>query len=508
VRRHLGSILLLLVALLLLGGCATSHPRERLLRHALEAEGSAGGFPSEPASNAEVLARFLACTSPAEFIELQRGVDMPRLVEGLEDWAAVQLGSLGPLRAGANVLNRKRAAFLVTATREYGVARAELFALFLLHSAFTDDLHEVLVLLARDKRLGETLGRMGTVREALQRRGLNLSDYKDRPERPGDVARGLASAANEALSTSDLRRGALAMKYSVQRGQLPPPYQRALDEVERAEMEAAFSPGSVALGSLDALTFGVPLGFYNLVAGTCHGVYALSLGQYEQATRELSAAAGLVGLYAGGKGVRYLTEARGATGAKRGLQVPELGVEGVAEVAGRLWERLGGEGLRELARYMQAKREAALLVYEGGETGAVALYEARGNVARAQAWLSEAKPERADLTPMRIGAGKPPTETPIRNAHLAGEKHPITGVPFDVDGYPDFRAAGVVKAEVKITYTNSRARDFAAANKAAGFRETPKGMTWHHHQDGTTLQLVPTETHAKTGHTGGFSGGQ
>jgi hypothetical protein len=361
-------------------------------------------------SSQEVLTPFLACASPAQFIELQRGVDMARLVEGLDDWSAVRLGSLGPLRAGADVLNRKRAAFLVTATEQYGAARAELFALFLLHSAFDNDLREVLALLAGDKRLGETLGRMGAVREALRRRGLNLSDYEDRPERLGDVARGLARAADEALSTSEVRRGALAMKYSVQRGQLPPPYQQALDEVERAEMEAAFSPGNVALGSFDTLTFGVPVGFYNLVAGTSHGVYELSQGHYEQATRELSAAAVLVGLYAGGKGVRYLAEARRPLGAGwRGegrLQVPELGYQGLAEVVERLWERLGGEGLRELARYIQARREAALFVYEGGESAAVALYEARGEVARAQAWLSEARPQRAGATSARAGVGR------------------------------------------------------------------------------------------------------
>ncbi|MFL5359294.1 HNH endonuclease [Archangium sp.] len=450
-----------------------------------------------------MLAPFLACASPAEFIELQCGVEMVRLVEGLDDWSAVRLGSLGPLREGADVLNRKRATFLVTATREYGAARAELFALFVIHSAFTDDLHQVLLLLARDKQLGETLERMAAVREALRQRGLNLSDYQDRPERLGDVARGLASAANEALSTSELSRGALAMKYFAQKGQLPPPHQRVLDEVERAEMEAAFSPGNVALGGFDTLTFGVPVGFYSLVAGTCHGVYSLSQGQYEQATRELSAAAVLVALYAGGKGLSYLSEAKGTPRVRwvrvGWLQVPELGFQGLAAVAERLSERLGGEGLRELARYIQANREAALLVFDSGEAGAVALYEARGDVARAQAWLSEAKSERA---------GVPPTETPIRNAHLAGRNHPVTGVPFDADGYPDFRAAGAVKAEVKIEFTGSRARDYAAANKAAGLAETPKGMTWHHHQDGTTLQLVPTDTHAKTGHTGGFSGGQ
>ncbi|QRN95346.1 hypothetical protein JRI60_40760 [Archangium violaceum] len=431
---HLGSVLLTLA---LLGGCATGHPRGSALggfglhsrssssRHdfgsrrldtstATEAAaGSAGGFPEQTVDESGaggVLAPFLACTSPSEFIESQRGVDMSQLVEGLDDWSAVRLGALGPLRAGADILNHKRAAFLVTVVREYGATRAEPFALFIVHSAFDNDVREVLGLLARGKHLGETLGRMGAVREALSQRGINVSDYQDRPERLGDMARGLATAATEALSTSELRQGAVALKYSVQRGQVPQPYQEALDEVERAEMQQALSPGSVTLRSFDALTFGVPVGFYNLVAGTCHGVYSLSQGRYEQATRELSAAAVLVGLYAGGKGVRYLAETRGtpSVGWRREgrLPVPELGFQGLSEVVERLWERLGGEGIRELARYIQANREAALLVYEGGEPAALALYEARGNVARAQAWLSEARPQHASPTPARAGTGK------------------------------------------------------------------------------------------------------
>jgi hypothetical protein len=473
-------------------------------------------------SSQQVLAPFLACTSPAEFIELQRQVDMARLVEQLDEWSAVQLGALGPLREGASLLNRKRAAFLATATREYGIARTEVFALFVIHSAFTDDLNEVLILLAHDKQLGETLGRMGAVREALRQRGLNFAGYVDRPERPSDIVRGLVSAANDALSTSELSRGTLALKYFAQKEQLPPPYRQVLDEVEREEMAAAFTPGNVLLGSFDTLTFGVPLGFYNLVAGTCHGVYALSQGQYEQGARELSAALVLVSVYAGGKAIRFLSEGSGATATQwvrvGHVTMPELGLKGLPGVAERLWERLGGEGMMQVARYLQANREAALLVYEGGEAGALALYEARGNVARAQAWLAQAKPERSSPTLSKPGAREPPggaapprggpsPESPIRNAHLAGKRHPATGVPFDVDGYPDFKAAGVVKAEVRIIYTGTRAGDFAAANKAAGLRETPKGMTWHHHQDRTTMQLVPTEIHAKTGHTGGYSGG-
>ncbi|HZI09924.1 MAG TPA: hypothetical protein VE153_05975, partial [Myxococcus sp.] len=144
----------------------------------------------------EVLAPFLSCASPAGFVALQRGVDMPRLVESLPDWDAVRLGALGPLldaRASA-VLGRKRAAFLVSATEKYGLPYAELFALFLLHSAFDDEVRELLALLARDRQLETTLGRMATVREELERRGLGLTRTPERQSRAGDVLRGLGQA--------------------------------------------------------------------------------------------------------------------------------------------------------------------------------------------------------------------------------------------------------------------------------------------------------------------------
>ena len=363
------------------------------------------GWPDFSSDNAkQFLVPFLACASPAEFVALQRRVDMPRLVESLDDWSAVRLGALGPLRTdAAAVLARKRASFLLDATEKYGLARAEVFALFILHSAFDDELRELLRLLSRDKQLGETLGKMSAVREELGLRGLKLSDFPDRAEKPGDSLRGLGRAARDALASSPMSDGARYLDFSARRGPLPPPYQHALDEVERAQMDAVFSPGSVVLGGFDHLTFGVPLGFYHLVAGTGHGAYSLSQGRYEQATRELAPAALLVGLYAGGKGLRTLSN---ATGAGRRLQVPALDMAALKGLVERLGERLGADGLGHLARYIQSSREAALLVCEGGEAAAVALHEARGDVVRAQAWLSEAKPQRAGPAATRAGAGK------------------------------------------------------------------------------------------------------
>ncbi|MFY0523366.1 hypothetical protein ACN28I_09340 [Archangium gephyra] len=430
-----------MATLVLLGGCATGHPRGGLTSgfglhsraHSAPRRpaGGAGGFPGPregraeglapaplscagvalppgwpdlSARDEELLAPLLGC-SPAEFVQVQQRVDMPRLLETLEDWGAVRLGALGPVRDdAAPLLQRKRAAFLLTATERYGLAHAEVFALFVLHSAHDDEVREVLRLLAGDKQLGQTLGLMPAVREELEARGVSLSDYPDRAEQAGDVLRGLGRAARDALSSSPTSDGARYLELSSLWGQLPPPYQQALHEVERAQMERHFSPGHVVLGGFDALTFGVPLGFYSLVAGTGHGAYALTQGQYEQATRELTPAALLVALYAGGKGVRALVGA--GPGGVRGSLVTEPRMRALQEVARQLEARLGVEGLRELARDIRASREAGHFVAVGGVDAALALREARGDVARAQAWLSQARPQQAGPTATKGGEGK------------------------------------------------------------------------------------------------------
>ncbi|PTO77638.1 hypothetical protein CWN84_10590 [Vibrio splendidus] len=97
------------------------------------------------------------------------------------------------------------------------------------------------------------------------------------------------------------------------------------------------------------------------------------------------------------------------------------------------------------------------------------------------------------------------TKRARRNGHLAGGKHPETGIPFDKNGYPDF--SSVSKKDVKIEFTGSRRKDVKAANETGGFKKTPEGHVWHHHQDGKTMQLVPRDIYTKTGHDGGFLGG-
>ncbi|MFY0562622.1 hypothetical protein ACN28E_02165 [Archangium lansingense] len=342
-----------------------------------------------------LLAPFLTCTSPAEYVALQQRVDMPRLVESLTDWDAVRLGPLGPVREdAASILNRKRLSFLLHATDTYGVAHAEVFVRFLLDSAYDDELRELLFWLARDKRLESTLGLMPRARAELEARSLKLSARPDRDFQPGDLLRGTGRAATDLL-THEQEKNAWYTHYARQRGQLPPSYQEDLDEVEREAAKQHYSAGNVVLGSVDHLTFGVPLGFYYLAAGTGHGLYSLSRGEYEQAVRELTPVALLATLYVGGKGVRPLYEARGGgAGLQRGLETVRTRVGALAEKTRQLQAQLGmgAEGLRELARYIQARREAGRFVAVGGVDAALALYAARGNVAKARPLMSKARP--------------------------------------------------------------------------------------------------------------------
>jgi RHS repeat-associated protein len=104
--------------------------------------------------------------------------------------------------------------------------------------------------------------------------------------------------------------------------------------------------------------------------------------------------------------------------------------------------------------------------------------------------------------PNAFGSG----QSSVRNGYLAGRNHPITGVPFDLNGFPNFKdhLHPSLPNNVYITPTGNRAKDFAAANAQANIPFTPKHYVWHHHQEYGRMQLVRQSVHQKTGHTGGF----
>ncbi|GIT97924.1 HNH endonuclease [Sulfurovum sp. TSL1] len=101
-----------------------------------------------------------------------------------------------------------------------------------------------------------------------------------------------------------------------------------------------------------------------------------------------------------------------------------------------------------------------------------------------------------------------------RNKALAGKTHDKSGVPFDKDGFADFsnylyKTKPGQKNDINIGLANSQKSNYTKhANKKAGFKETPKGYKWHHHQDEGRMQLVESAAHDLTGHTGGKSIGK
>ena len=87
------------------------------------------------------------------------------------------------------------------------------------------------------------------------------------------------------------------------------------------------------------------------------------------------------------------------------------------------------------------------------------------------------------------------------NSKWAGKTHP-SGIAFDKQGSPKFESHS--KASFNSSkLTGNYNKDAAAANKFHGLDKTPNGFTWHHHQDGKTMLLVPRKIHTACRHAGG-----
>ncbi|MGZ3457479.1 MAG: hypothetical protein ACXU86_03130, partial [Archangium sp.] len=350
------------------------------------------GWPDFSSGDSEaLLAPFLTCTSPGEVLALQERVDMPRLLESLDDWRAVRLGALGPPREDvARLLNEKRTSLLVKAPEAYGRLNAQVLAVFIVDSAYDDDLREILFRLAQDKRLEEILALLPAFQVALEKRGLKPTARVDRDSELGDMGRGLVRAGKDVLSSTPMAQDGRDSAFLPIRGQLPPEYQEALDTAEK-ELVRNASTDSMAVSAFDNLTFGAPLGAYGFIATTVHGGKLLWHGELEEGTREVAPAL-VLALYAGYKGVRYLAKGEGAAGVRlrllTGLEAAEARLRALTETARQFQAAMSLEGLRQLVGEIRASREAGRFVAVGGADAALALYEARGDVAKARPLLS------------------------------------------------------------------------------------------------------------------------
>lgn len=108
----------------------------------------------------------------------------------------------------------------------------------------------------------------------------------------------------------------------------------------------------------------------------------------------------------------------------------------------------------------------------------------------------------------------------VINSHYAGKSIPIKKfdpslgekykypIKFNQFGYPDFTP--YVRQTIKSTkLTGAHSSDYIIADRAMrkkipGWRRPPN-MTWHHHQDKKTMQLIPTDIHNAVRHSGGAS---
>lgn len=160
----------------------------------------------------------------------------------------------------------------------------------------------------------------------------------------------------------------------------------------------------------------------------------------------------------------------------------------------------------------------------------------------------EKSAEPAALKPenfSRVEANSPDIGRKVicRNEGLAGDCHPITGVPFErklieingekVEGvFPQFESQHTVDLPENLYQaTNKEQFDYANQELKETVEKTPElaerfdadqleqirngdrpdGYVWHHAENPGELQLIDRETHDKTGHTGGqviWGGGQ
>jgi hypothetical protein len=379
---------------------------------------------------------FKTSESPSEFLSIQKSLDMAAVIDYLTVWTAVQVGTLGPVLAGQDKLNNKRAEYVVKATHDYGPNRGQVFVHFMFATMHTDDMRAVLAILAQEKRLGQTILLMDAIKDLMTERGIKPGEYTDRAEGLGDVARGVGETLSDFMSSSEAAKMGTSMRYYSEMRGLPEEYGKLLSEVEKKEFEAAMSPGNVALGTADYLTFGVISGTVGLVKGTVKGTWDVAHGRYEQGASELTGAALVLAAYLGVKAYQKLGAPKTVVGPAgpgqfviKGFQGPipkevarlgailALNADGQA-MSGLLISRIGQKGMLDVARFVQADSQAAILVYERGLPAVEALHKTEGNVAKARAMLP---PEPAGLLPATTEGGATGPVKTVVAGEVAGE---------------------------------------------------------------------------------------
>ncbi|HEY6695674.1 MAG TPA: HNH endonuclease [Solirubrobacteraceae bacterium] len=117
-------------------------------------------------------------------------------------------------------------------------------------------------------------------------------------------------------------------------------------------------------------------------------------------------------------------------------------------------------------------------------------------------WSAPFAGRKVDFSKPDLGA-RPGTKVTIpANREALAAAFP-DGVRYTRAGYPIFTPHSAERVAVD-GVNGDMAHDAPLANKAAGLENgTPRGFTWHHVEDGKTMELVPTKLHKAVPHTGG-----
>ncbi len=368
-------------------------------------------------ASVEIMKVLRAATSTAEVIEIESQVDMPRLVELIDDdWSLVELGAMAPVPASvAKTVNEARANYIVDKLDDFGPARAEVITHYIINTIPTnDDVEAVLRILAARKKLAATIGSMKSVQALIASRGIDLKKFADRSWEGMDIARGLGHGIGSIFEGGEAAKGARGMEYMSRKMDLPKEYGAVLDEIDKKEMAEALDPTNLALGMADYVMLNIPSGIYGTVSSTVQGIKDLAGGKVEEGSAELVPALLLlvsllgVRVMKGGSGAAATegaaAELNGPAGAGQftikgfsgpipkdvaRLQSLMMLNEEAQITAGMLVQRLGAERVSLAAQYVRASREAMLFVEKEGLPALDELVKANGNVATAKAALAK-----------------------------------------------------------------------------------------------------------------------
>lgn len=335
--------------------------------------------------------------SPANRVILQRRLDMEKLIDEMNDFEATRLGTLGPVTAGQEKLNQKRAAYIKQVIDDYlpvAPDRAEVFVLFALTGVYDNDAYAIFAELANQGVIFKLLA-MPNVAKQIKARGLQTFGFDEPGKSWTRIFPSMALGFKRWLK--DDRKSS----YAWQKGQLPAEYQSILWQMEMGEYESSLTVKNTIIRAIDEVTFGVPHGVVDVGRNTVSAISDIAHGEYEQAGEKLVGVATILVTHLGVKAVSTVAGKIGGMGAAVPGEMSLAGFEGpiTAEEAslgrifplnteaqaamGRLLTRVGRGGVEKAAAFVQADSQAALFVIEHGEAGIYALLEAEGDVATA-----------------------------------------------------------------------------------------------------------------------------